>query len=274
MPITFEVTDHGLRAIDIPAATLDEVSRALPQGAYTTLRTYGGNRFLDLLHHLARLTESLRLLDGGATVNEDALRHALADALAATRYPEARLRVTVPIAGAPIYVTVEPFTPYPAELYRDGILTVTMLMARQNPRAKSTAFIAPSRALQGQLPPGVHEVLMVDGSGAILEGFSSNFFGILAGELRTAEEGVLAGVTRGIALRAAEGLLPIRHAPVIQTDIPHLQEAFITSASREVMPVVRINDDVIGDGRPGPLTQAIAARFTVLVQAESQPPLG
>lgn len=273
MPTTFEVTHTGLRAVDVPGATLDEVSHALPQGVYTTLRTYGGNRCLDLPHHLARLAESLRLLNGAASVDEAALRHALADALAATRYPEARLRVTVPAAGAPIYVTVEPFAPYPPELYRDGVAAVTMLMARQNPRAKSTAFIAPSRELKGQLPPGVHEVLMVDGSGAILEGFSSNFFGILDGELRTAEEGVLAGVTRGIVLRAAEGVLPIRRAPVMQIDIPRLQEAFITSASREVMPIARINDDAVGDGRPGPLTQAIAARFAVLVAAESERPV-
>lgn len=274
MPLTFQVTDTGLHGVDIPGDTLDQVSRALPQGVYTTLRTYGGNRFLDLPHHLQRLAESLRLLDGGASIDEATLRRALADALAATRYPEARLRVTVPVAGAPIYVTVEPFSPYPAELYRDGVATVTMLMARQNPRAKSTAFIAPSRELKGQLPPGIQEVLMVDGSGAILEGFSSNFFGILDGELRTAEEGVLAGVTRGIVLRAAEGVLPVRREPIMQTDIPRLQEAFITSASREVMPVVRINDDVVGGGRPGPLTQVIAARFAALVQVESEGPLG
>ena len=273
MPTTFEVSHTGLHAVDVPGATLDDVSRALPPGVYTTLRTYGGNRFLDLPHHLQRLAESLRLLNGGAAVDEATLRHALADALAATHYPEARLRVTVPVAGAPIYVTIEPFAPYPPQLYRDGVATVTMLMARQNPRAKSTAFIAPSRELKGQIPPGIHEVLMVDGSGAILEGFSSNFFGILEGELRTAEEGVLAGVTRGLVLRAAEGVLPIRRAPVMQNDIPRLQEAFITSASREVMPVVRINDDTVSDGRPGPLTRTIAERFAAVVTVESERPV-
>lgn len=274
MPTTFEVGHAGLHAVAIPGATLDEISRALPQGVYTTLRSYGGDRFLDLPHHLSRLVESLALLDSSARLDEAAIRRALADALDATRYPESRVRITAPLAGVPIYVTIEPFEPYPPQLYRDGIATVTMLMARQNPRAKSTAFIAPSRDLKGQMPAGIHEVLMVDGDGAILEGFSSNFFAIVDGELRTAEEGVLAGVTRGITLRAAEGLVPIRREAVHQTDIPHLQEAFITSSSREVMPVVRINDDVVGDGHPGPLSRAIAKRFAALVAAESEPPLG
>ena len=271
-PVTFQFAQGQLQPVVVAGATLDDISRALPQGAYTTLRTYGGRRFLDLPHHLGRLTESLGLMGGTATLNEQTLRQALRAALEATAYPEARVRVTVPLAGTPVYVTVEPFTPYPAELYRDGVRTVTMLMARQNPRAKATTFIAPSRDLKSTLPPGVHEVLMVDGRGAILEGFSSNFFGVLDGELRTADQGVLAGVTRGIVLQAAEGALPVRLEPVFQTDIPRLTEAFITSSSREVMPVVDINDDVVGDGRPGPLTRAIAERFAQLVERLSETP--
>jgi branched-chain amino acid aminotransferase len=269
---TFEwVQGRGQRA-QVSGTTLDEVSQALPEGTYTTLRTYSGTRILDLPHHLARLDESLRLLNGAANVNPQQLRRALAQALAATGYAESRVRVTVPLAGAPIYVSVEPFTPYPPDLYRDGVSTVTMPIARQNPRAKSTAFIAPSRELKGGLPPGVHEVLMVDLQGTLLEGFSSNFFGVLAGELRTADEGILAGITRGMALQAAEGLLPIRFEPVRQDDIPRLSEAFITSSSREVMPVVRIDDTTIGNGRPGPVTQAIARRFDDLVRQRSETP--
>ncbi|MCW5851298.1 MAG: aminotransferase class IV family protein [Anaerolineae bacterium] len=271
-PVTFEFVQGQLRPAAIAGASLDDISRALPQGAYTTLRTYGGRRFLDLPHHLARLDESLSLMGGTATVDEQDVRQALRAALEATVYPEARVRVTVPLAGVPIYVTVEPFTPYPAELYRDGVRTVTMLMARQNPRAKATTFIAPSRDLKSTLPPGVHEVLMVDGRGAILEGFSSNFFGVLDGELRTADEGVLAGVTRGIVLQAARGVLPVRLEPVLQPDIPRLAEAFITSSSREVMPVVSINDDMVGDGRPGPITRAIAEHFALLVGGISEEP--
>ncbi|MFN8475962.1 MAG: aminotransferase class IV [Anaerolineae bacterium] len=272
-PITFKVTSAGAAPVNIQGATLDEISRALPEGTYTTMRTYGGRRFLDLPHHISRLTESLRLLDGGVELDETRLRRGLADALAATDYPESRLRVTIPLAGLPIYISVEPFAPYPPELYRDGVRTITMLMARQNPKAKATSFIAPSRELKSTLPPGVHEVLMVDGRGDILEGFSSNFFGILDGELRTAEEGVLAGITRGIALQAAEGILPVRRTPVNQVDIERLSEAFITSASREVMPVAAINDVVIGDGRPGKLTDAIGRRFAEIVAAESEPPV-
>ncbi len=271
-PVTFAFVQGQLSQPAIVGATLDDISRALPQGTYTTLRSYGGTRFLDLPHHLARLAESLGLMGGTTGVDEPTVRQALRESLAATAYPEARVRVTVPLAGAPVYVTVEPFTPYPADLYRDGVRTVTMLMARQNPRAKATTFIAPSRDLKSTLPPGVHEVLMVDGRGAILEGFSSNFFGVLDGELRTADEGVLAGVTRGIVLQAAEGVLPLRLEPVLQPSIPRLAEAFITSASREVMPVVSINDDVVGDGRPGPLTQAIAERFAGLVERLSEVP--
>jgi branched-chain amino acid aminotransferase len=107
--------------------------------------------------------------------------------------------------------------------------------------------------------------------GQVLEGSSSNFFALLNGVLRTAGDGVLAGVTRGIVLEAAKGLLPIVTEPISLNDMPNLREAFITSISRAVLPVVAIDAEVVGSGVPGPYTREIIQRFNARLERELEP---
>jgi len=84
---------------------------------------------------------------------------------------------------------------------------------------------------------------------------------VLGGVLRTASEGVLEGVTRGIVLAAATDLLPVELRPARLADLPAASEAFITSSTREVVPVVAIDGRRIGHGRPGAVTGALLARY-------------
>jgi branched-chain amino acid aminotransferase len=85
------------------------------------------------------------------------------------------------------------------------------------------------------------EVLMVRSNGHILEGLTSNFFAVHAGVLRTAGEGTLEGVARSIDLEIAEGPLPVMLRSVSRMDVPALSEAFVTSSSREALPMVVVD---------------------------------
>src|ERR1700674_5492398 len=99
------------------APSMAEASAILPQGAYTTLRTYdGGRRVLRLAHHLARLCESAGP-SHGARFEERKVRAGLAQALKASVPGEARLRLTY--AKPRLFVAVEPLEPLPEALYRD-----------------------------------------------------------------------------------------------------------------------------------------------------------
>ncbi len=120
------------------------------------------------------------------------------------------------------------------------------------------------------LPPGVNEGLLVADDGCVLEGLSSNFFAVHGGALRTERARVLLGVTRGIALEVAAAVLPIEETAVKRGDLAGLAEGFITSVSREVLPVVRIDGQAVGDGHPGPKTTEIMRRFAALVEAEAE----
>jgi branched-chain amino acid aminotransferase len=264
---TFESGPSGVAPIG-GFASLAASSEALPAGAYTTLRTYGGRGVLRLAAHLRRLEESTALQGRPGSVDDRAARRAIAEALGATRHPESRVRLT--FAPPRLFVAVEPFTPLPARLYAEGVPCVTLALQRDNPHSKDTRFIATAQQAYARLPERVEEGLLVAQDGAVLEGLSSNFFAVRKGELWTEEVLVLAGVTRSLVLEVAAGVLPLRREAVRKDTLALVDEAFVTSVSREVLPVTRIDDRPVGDGRVGPKTRAIMDGFAALVARERE----
>ena len=265
---TFEAGPEGLRPLG-RHASLAASSAALPAGAYTSLRTYGGRGVVRLAAHFRRLEESTALQGRPGSIDPAAARRAIAAAVDATPHGESRLRLT--FAPPRLFVAVEPFTPLPARLYAEGVACVTLAIQRDNPHAKDTRFIATAQQAYAGLPEGIEEGLLVADDGALLEGLSSNFFALRGGELHTEEERVLAGVTRSLVLEVAERLLAVRRTAIRKHELALVDEAFITSVSREVLPVVRVDGRPLGDGRVGPKTRAILDAFAALVQREREP---
>ena len=106
----------------------------------------------------------------------------------------------------------------------------------------------------------------MDSQGRILEGISSNFYAVLKGVLRTAGEGVLEGITRHIVLQEAADVISIDYHPIRASDLTQVGETFITSSSREVMPVVQIDAQIIGAGRPGPVSQTLLKKYRAYLE--------
>lgn len=285
MAITYSLR-AGVLAREAEHSSMAAASAALPDGAYTTFRTYEHNRLLRLGQHLRRLEESLGLMRNAAVarIDDDAARAAIAQVLEATAYAESRFRLTY--ADPALFITIEPFEPYPPELYESGVWCVTVQAHRENPHAKNTAFIASAGAAMKTMPAGAHEGLMLADDGSILEGLSSNFFAITTLSpvsediddavpvLRTEEARVLIGVTRSLVLEQARQLLPVSTVAVRLADLPRITECFITSVSREILPVVKIDQQVIGAGVPGPITRELMRRFRDMVALEAQPAVG
>jgi branched-chain amino acid aminotransferase len=264
---TFEAGSAGLRLLG-RHPSLAASSRVLPAGAYTTLRTYGGRGVVRFDQHVGRLAESVALQGLSGVPDPGAARRAVAAALDATAHPESRLRLT--FSPPRLFVAVEPFSALPPRLYEEGAACVTLDVRRENPHAKDTRFLAAAQEAYGRLPEGVEEGLIVTGDGEILEGLSSNFFAVLDGALRTEGDRVLIGVTRSLVLEVAEGVVSVDRRAVRRAELPRLAEAFITSVSREVLPVVRIDGHPVGDGRPGPTTREVLRAFADLVRRDAE----
>ena len=266
--LTFEMTDDGpvLRRED---PSLADASSLLPGGTYSTLRTYGGRGVVRFDAHLRRLQESAGLTGSGPSIDREAARGLVATALDRTRHPESRLRLT--FAPPRLLVSVEAFEPLPRALYEAGVACVTLpRVRREKPRVKDTRFIPTALRAYRDLPPGVQEGLLVAKDGAILEGLSSNFFSIVDGALCTEEDRALAGITRTLAIEAAESQgCPVRGA-ASREELVRAEEAFLTSVSREVLPVVTIDGEPVGDGRVGPRVRAIVEAFADLIRRETE----
>jgi branched-subunit amino acid aminotransferase/4-amino-4-deoxychorismate lyase len=229
-----------------------EASAALPDGSYTALRTYAHDRVVRLQAHARRLRESTALLGQAAELDDRRLRRAVAGALRATGHGESRLRVL--FAPPRLFVSVEPFEPLPEAIYERGVWCVTTTLQRPNPQTKDSRLIA---------------ALIVGADGSLLEGLSSNVFALHHGVLHSEAERALPGLTRALVLEAAQGLVPFAPSPARIADLPEVAECFLTSASREVLPVVRIDEALIADGRPGPVARELRRRLRDAIAREA-----
>jgi len=255
-------------------ASLDEASRNLPSGAYTTLRTYSHKNAIRLREHLTRLRESAKLKGYDIVIDENRIREAIRWVLRQEEVEqENRLRLTMDLSQEPgsVYLSIEKLHVPPILAYEEGVRVVTCDLHRVQPLAKLTDFIAPASDYRQALAVGINEALMVNSKGEILEGLSSNFFAIRASTLITADEEVLAGITRALVIDAARQVnLPIEYRAVQLGEIPQIDEAFITSASRGILPVCKIDHSLIGNGHPGVITKTLSAAFDRLIADEQE----
>ena len=251
------------------------------EGVYETLRTYSGVPFL-YDRHLQRLRNSAALMALPVPFTDDELLTWMTQTMAAHRgLKEAYIRVLLTRgvgelsynpAACPVPTTViivKPFPEPPAKSFTEGIVLSLVNVRRNHPQAlnpmiKSNNLLNNALAMQQALGRGAEEALMCNQAGEIVECSQSNFFVVRNGAVITPPlaAGLLPGITRAFVLDLARELgLDAQEETVMPEDLAGVQEAFITGTTREVTPVVRIDQQVIGAGQPGPLTQRLLAAF-------------
>lgn len=259
-----------IKPLSVNATSLDEASRMIPEGAYTTFRTYGSGKVLGVSDHFERLRESVKLLGVDADLDENALRILMRIAINDKTFLDKRIRLQINLTQPPlgqIFIISEELHIPDAQDYQHGVNVSTRSMHRENALAKSTLFIHTAKQIRSEMDNKDNEVLMIGEEREILEGLSSNFFGVIQGKVWTADKGVLHGITRKIVLLACDrsGVEVVRqpvHVEMLQT----LSEAFITSASRGILPISKIDGHDIGAAKPGEVTKTLSLAFETLVQ--------
>jgi branched-chain amino acid aminotransferase len=264
---TFALTAGAASAVR-SSPDLATASAALPAGAYTTLRTYGGDGVPFLDDHVRRLEESAALQGRAADLDRALLRAGLAAVLRATRHPESRIRVT--FAPPDLFASIEPFVPLPERIYEDGARCVTVALQREKAQSKDTRFLSTAQGAYQNLPAGVHEGLLLGEDGALLEGLSSNVFAVLDGVLRTEDVRALRGTTRALVLELARRIVPVSLEAVRKADLGRAAEVFLTSVSREVLGVVRVDDVTVGRGKPGALAKELRKRYRARMRSVAE----
>lgn len=114
-------------------------------------------------------------------------------------------------------------------------------------------------AKQAAVEAGAFEAIFIR-DGVATEGTHSNLFAVLDGELRTHPTNnlILPGITRDVVIELArEQGVPVREEAVRDSDLRRCEELFFTGTTTDVLPVVRVDDFVVGEGRPGPIAAAL-----------------
>lgn len=242
-------------------------------GVYESIQLYQGVIFR-LDDHLQRLTDSAAAIELALPAGLDTIARWTQEAIAANGCRNALIRMFAlgPTPGYAPEIFIWPEAPraFPPEMVEKGVGAVTYHGERALPHAKSLNTLVNHLARMNAQKAGEHEGLLVDRHGCVTEGSTSNLFVVLDGVLLTApDEDVLAGVTQLELLKLAGELgLPVLQRPLPMAERVHWDEAFLTSTSRHVLPLVRIDGRPIGDGRPGRVTRRLHEAFEAHFLAE------
>ena len=266
--IVKRLTAAGLVDVDYAAESLlDAAQYEARAGVYTVSNTYHRTQTLLFDAHLDRLHDSAARQGIPWRCARSRLKAALRGMILDSGFADVRFRISIS-ADAPDeqLLSIEPYLPPPPEIIAEGARCITSTAAeRRDPAAKSSAWIFQRQQMEAEKPAGVYEIFLTNARGFILEGLSSNVYIVMRGELRTAGRGILPGISRQIVFAICERVLPLRLEPPHIGQIARFQEAFLTSSSRGIIPVVEIDGIAIGDGQVGEKTRALRLAYQAWV---------
>jgi D-alanine transaminase len=247
---------------------------------YEVLRVYQGRAWLED-EHFSRLERSLRAVRiSGVDVGR--LRRRMRETIAAGPFQDATVYIQITRGTAP---RAHPFPAHalPLELLyvqefqdpyhearRSGASVITQPDIRWGRcDIKSTNLLANVLAMQVAREAGSLEALFVLADETLTEGTHTSCFGVLDGAVLTApnSNAILPGITRGLILGlAAQTGIPVREQVLKRSDLARISELFLTGTTSEVLPIVRIDNQPVGDGRPGPVTRRLQEAYARAVR--------
>jgi len=247
---------------------------------YEVLRTYGGRPFA-VPRHLRRLRASASRLGIDVAPTDDDLLGRVRALLHRAGNRESYIRIIVTrgvgdssydfdaVSGPTVVMIVKELPPYPERHYSEGIRVAAVDVRRNHPRSldpgiKSSNLLNNILAVREARARGAEEPVLLSLDGRLAEGASTNVFLVRDGALCTPslETGILPGITREVVCELAPELgIPCREEDLQLPDLLGADEAFLTSTTRDVVPVRQVDGSVIGTGRPGPLTRRVMEAF-------------
>jgi D-alanine transaminase len=265
---------HGAASVHV-----EDRGYQFSDGVYEVCEVRGGS-IIDQRRHLARLKRSLHELHIEMPMSEAALAIVMRECVRRNRVRDGLiyLQITRGVArrdhGFPppgtrpsVVVTAHGMDVAGSErTAADGIAVITVPDNRwQRVDIKSISLLPNVLAKQAARENGAKEAWFVDHAGHVTEGSSSNAWIVTRGGkvvTRPADNGILRGITRTVLIDVirAQGL-EFEERPFTVEEAYGAREAFLTSASQIVMPVVRIDDRPVGNGAPGSVATALRAEF-------------
>jgi len=262
-------------AADQAALGLNDLGIVRGYGVFDLLRTYDGKLF-KLHEHVLRLERSAALIgldlpwstaEIAAIARATYMRNAIANATiriivtggAADDFMTPQQRPTLIVMVNPIGI------PAP-EQQSHGVKVITTRIERMMPTVKSLNYITAIMAMQAARRVGAVEAIYRTADDRITEGTRANFFILRDNRLITPQTDVLGGITRDVVLEIAGDDFEVVEAPLFYADLATCDEAFLTSSTKEILPVTQIDEITIGQGQPGPNTRKLIELFSAYIK--------
>jgi len=251
------------------------------EGVYETLRTYNRVPFL-YDRHMRRLRQSAERLLLDVPFDDATLLEWIGQTIAAAgELDQAYIRILLTRGVGDLnydpkstpkpttVIIVKPFEAPAARVFTEGIRISLVDMLRNHPKSvnpviKSNNLLNNALAMQAAYRAGAEEALMCNYRGELTECSQANFFMVRRGAALTPKSaaGLLEGVTRAFIFELGRELgIDVREEVLLPEDLATADEMFITSTTRELSPVVRVDDRVVGSGKPGPITSQLLGLY-------------
>lgn len=246
-------------------------------GVFDFLRTYGGVPF-QLRAHLRRLQRSADLIELACPWDLEELGEIVMQTLRRNPYDESGIRLVVTGGDSPsgfmpggdsrLLVMVTALQNLPEAAYRQGAAVATINQHRHMPEAKTINYIPgimAQKKAHKRAPDAIEAIYCVDG--LVVEGTRSNIFLFKDRHWITPEDGLLPGITRAevIKLLERDGRLDIR--AVTREEFYAADEIVLTSSTKEIVPIVQVDDMRIGAGIPGENSRRLMRQWRAMTDA-------
>ena len=275
------------KLVDIDKATISVTDSGFLYGAglFETMRSHNGVVFA-LTDHLDRLFASADVLSINNPYDQEYIAEAINKVLRANKLTDARLRLTLtngPMAESEeqrkstLLITAAKFRPYPPEYYKKGVLVV-LCPFKQNPidpasGRKTTSYFSRMIALNLAHQKKAAEAIWFTVDNRLAEGCISNVFLFKNSELYTPpiNTPVLPGVARKtVCLLAKQNSIKLTEKDLSIDDLLGADEIFLTNVIMQVMPITRVENHTVGDGRVGDVAKKLQTSFDQLVKSECE----
>lgn len=245
-------------------------------GIYDGLAVFKGKVF-HFADHWNRLLSGAHILNLNVPITEDKAEKIIEELAMKNGFME-RANVRIILTGGQtlggieydfaeptFFILVEKWEALPKELYEDGARLVTYRHMRELPEYKTTNYIRAVNLQNWRKEEKAIEILYTYDR-EVLECATSNIFIVKDKTLITPAENILKGITRKVILELAQGKYHVEEMPILEEELKFADEVFITSSFKDIVPIVKIDDFEVANGKVGPITQELMKEFAKLIK--------
>lgn len=231
-----------------------------------------------LKEHLARFKNSAKEMGLAIAFTDEALIQQIMALLEKNNLPFSGVKMILTggystdsfSLGEPNLLIIQQTFKINKEAQENGIKVMTVAHQRQLPQIKTIDYLMAIKTLPAMEANGAQDILYYNAE-SVTECPRANFFIVNAkGEIKTPEKNMLSGISRQHLLEFSKMGFSVKVGDIPLAEIYQATEAFITSTTKNILPVTAIDDCVFGDGKPGPITRLLIQEFDLLIQETIQ----